>query len=100
MTVFDAINVTATAGSKGGDNTQCNPANYHSASNVLSVTFRPEDSVVYAAWETGGPGDDWVPAACSMYVEFDLSSFFAAGKPPSAGARAIAGVSVRSRARA
>jgi len=44
--------------------------------NVLSVTYDPQELVAYAAWENGQGEEEWVPAACNTYLKMDLKEFF------------------------
>lgn len=71
---LQAINITAIAGDKGPDPSKCQDSSTY-GSNVLSVTYQPQDLILYVAWERGS-GDGWRPAACSTYVKLELKDWF------------------------
>lgn len=53
----------------------CNPP-HGDGSNVLSVTYDPQELIAYAAWENGHGSDGWVPAACNTYLALDFKDIF------------------------
>ena len=77
ISIKEAVTVTSAIGIKGDgtDEDNCNPDLYLKAENILSVTYDPTNSYMYAAFEDGS-GDDWIPAACMPYVAIDMSQWF------------------------
>jgi hypothetical protein len=73
----EAVEIVSIVGQKGdGSNEyECDPDLYYKGSNVLSVAFDPSKNTLYAAWEDKS-GDDWTPAACSPYIEIDMSQWW------------------------
>jgi hypothetical protein len=75
---MEAVNITAIAGDKGRDPYICQ--NNTNGTNVLSVTFEPNDQTLYVAWERS-TGVNWRPATCSVYLKLSLRDWFSV-KPP------------------
>ena len=76
MSEADAINMTAIPADKGSKNFKVCPDS-NVGTNVLSVTFVPEDLKMWAAFEYGY-GKDFRPACCGVYVEMDMKLWFKA----------------------
>jgi len=68
-----AINISSILGDKGPDPYVCQST--PTGTNIISVAYEAANSLMWAAWEDGS-GADWKPAACSIYVKFDLSPFW------------------------
>lgn len=83
---LQAINITSLPGDKGDDFYYCGDT--HKGSNVLSVTFDPSLGQMYAAWEAYA-GAAWRPAACSTYVQLNMTAWFNGRGPSSAGSVAL-----------
>ncbi|XP_064389366.1 uncharacterized protein LOC135337365 [Halichondria panicea] len=79
MGPLEVINITAIAGDKGHSHAyQCQDNN--NGTNILSSVFQPQDKTMYVAWERSS-GVNWRPAACSKYINFNLTNWFNP-KPP------------------
>lgn len=73
-TPVDIVNITAVVGQKGPDYYNCK--DFKGGSNVLSVAYDSQNLMAYVAWEAGSH-DTWVPAACSTYVQLNMSALLA-----------------------
>jgi len=73
ITEVEAMNITSILGDKGSDPYVCPTS--PNGSNILSVTYRAGTKDLWVAWEDG-TGTTWLPAACTIYVHFDMSVFW------------------------
>eukprot|EP01100_Stratorugosa_tubuloviscum_P012095 TRINITY_DN557_c0_g2_i1.p1 TRINITY_DN557_c0_g2~~TRINITY_DN557_c0_g2_i1.p1 ORF type:complete len:498 (-),score=188.84 TRINITY_DN557_c0_g2_i1:264-1757(-) len=73
---YEAINVTSILGNKGSDFYSCQ--NTTRGTNILSVTYDPNNLEMYVAFEQGGVSTSsiWKPACCGTYIHIDLKSIF------------------------
>ncbi|XP_065842108.1 uncharacterized protein [Oscarella lobularis] len=70
---MEAINITAIVGDKGHHAYDC--MDNTDGTNVLSVTYDPNDKIMYTAWESKA-GENWRPACCSSYLKVDMTPWF------------------------
>jgi hypothetical protein len=66
ITAADALNMTAILGDKGSKEFKVCP-NTNIGTNVISVTYSPEDLKVWASFEYGF-GKEFRPACCAVYL--------------------------------
>lgn len=71
--VMQAINITSIVGDKGHHAYEC--MDNTDGTNVLSVTYDPNQVTMYSAWESKSE-DKWRPACCSSYVKLDMARWF------------------------
>jgi len=73
---LQAINITSILGDKGPNFFSCQQDS--SGINVLSVTYRPKDKLMFTSFEEGGKTSNsaYKPACCSSYVLFDMNKWF------------------------
>jgi hypothetical protein len=76
-----AVQIVASLGTKGPNFLTCEQSFDH-GENVMSIAYAPgpradaAGGMIYAAWENFS-GAHWRPAACSPYVQIDLTPWFA-----------------------
>jgi hypothetical protein len=75
ITDVQALNVTAVLGDKGSEKFYSCQNNYKGL-NVISVLYQPSKLKMWAAFEYGYK-DTFRSACCGVYVEIDLTKWFA-----------------------
>ena len=73
MTPEQMINVTAIVAGKGQDYPYTCATPNNPGDNVISVVYAPAEGVMWPAWESG-TAEQWMPAACNAYVQFDMNA--------------------------
>merc|ERR1712232_44795 len=66
----EALNITAIIGQKGKNVYKCE--NTDTGTNVLGVTFLPQQLFLYSSWEKG-TNSSWRPASCNTFVAFNMT---------------------------
>jgi len=74
---YQAVNITAVVGAKGGSTYDsfltCDHAS--SGTNIISAVYLPSQKMMYVAFENGHASTH-VPACCNYYVKIDMSKWF------------------------
>jgi len=77
ITPYEAVNISAVVGAKGGshtdDFTSC--VGKSSGSNIISAAWQPASHIGYLAFENGH-ADNHVTACCNYYVKLDFTQWF------------------------
>ena len=78
MTVEDVTYIVSVLGIKGPNYLSCDARQFSDGgNNVMSIVYDPSNYKLYSAWEDGSQSsNNWSPAACNNYIEFDLKEVF------------------------
>ena len=78
LSVDDVVYIVSVLGIKGPNYLSCNPKQFtDGGDNVMSIVYDPANFKLYSAWEDGSNvNNNWSPAACNDYIQFDLSVVF------------------------